>query len=70
MFFENAIANKWLSSGLDLLKKELSTQFTNNYFHKEASLLYQRIILEDLFDIYQILLTSNKIKNKNKILNF
>ena len=70
VFFENAIANKWLSSGLDLLKKELSTQFTNNYFHKEASLLYQRIILEDLFDIYQILLTSNKIKNKYKILEF
>ena len=31
---------------------------------------YIKIILEDLFDIYQILLTSNKIKNKNKILEF
>lgn len=44
---------------LRTLKNELNNQFTSNFFHKEGSLLYQRIILEDLFDIYLLIKNSN-----------
>lgn len=58
-FFKNS--KKKFNSDF-LLKKylaEIKSQFTKKFFHKEGSALYQRIILEDVYDIYIIIERSN-----------
>lgn len=59
VFFHNNLTNEWTNKLLVILEIELKKQFTSNSFHKEGSLLYQRIILEDLFDIYLLIKNSN-----------
>lgn len=60
VFFNCNKSIYFLDKGFKILKSCLNEQITSEGFHKECSALYQRIILEDLLEIYEILNTSNR----------
>mgnify|MGYP001429149481 CR=1 FL=1 len=63
-FFTGNEADKWRISGQAILKKQLKEQILEDGAHFERSPMYHCIILEDLLDI-QNLIISNKIIEEN-----
>jgi uncharacterized heparinase superfamily protein len=54
LFFNRPEADKWLSTGLDILKHEVQEQILNDGGHFERSPMYHAIILEDLLDLLNV----------------
>ncbi len=53
-FFENAEADRWLSTGVKYLRREVREQILPDGGHFERSPMYHAIILEDLLDVVQL----------------
>jgi len=68
MFFEGAEAQRWIDKGLAILESELPEQILKDGGHFELSTMYHSIALEDLLDIYNLLLTYSNV-NPDKFLS-
>jgi uncharacterized heparinase superfamily protein len=53
-FYKGMEAQKWLSSGMEILTQEIPEQILGDGGHFERSLMYHSIILEDLLDLINI----------------
>ena len=51
LFFKGSEADKWLDSGLAILKRELSEQILRDGGHFELSPMYHSVVLEDILDL-------------------
>jgi len=51
LFFDGIEANKWLTTGLRILKHEIPEQILSDGGHFELSPMYHDIVLEDLLDL-------------------
>lgn len=54
LFFNGPEADKWLSTGLDILNHEVKEQILKDGGHFERSPMYHAIILEDLLDLLNV----------------
>ena len=57
LYFSSTRSNAWFSKGIMILEEELRNQILEDGGHFELSPMYQSIIIEDLIDIYSILIT-------------
>lgn len=58
-FFEGAEAQRWLASGREILRRELPEQVLVDGGHFELSPMYHSVILEDVFDMENVLRAYN-----------
>ena len=54
VFFEGADADRWLSLGLGLLRREIDAQILADGGHFELSPMYHALILEDVLDLFNV----------------
>src|ERR1700710_1241445 len=54
LFFEGAEAERWLTLGLDIFRRQLPEQILADGGHFERSPMYHAIILEDLLDLLNL----------------
>lgn len=54
LFFEGREADKWLKTGVALLRREIKEQILNDGGHFERSTMYHALALEDLLDLINI----------------
>ncbi len=56
LFFDGREAETWLDKGLTILAREIDEQVLEDGAHFERSPMYHAIILEDVFDLYNVAL--------------
>lgn len=54
LFFEGKEADEWLTTGLNILKREVPEQILADGGHFELSPMYHAIVLEDLLDLVNV----------------
>lgn len=54
VFFEGPEADKWLATGLGILKREIPEQILPDGGHFERSTMYHALVLEDMLDLINI----------------
>ena len=69
-FFTGKAAEKWVKKGIELITESLDNDFLLDGGHSERSVMYHSIVLEDLLDIYNLVLSLDSViyrKLKSKL---